>query len=69
MHTALKILLTTLLLLTAPALMAAKIRHVDEIQQLPENEDEQHLWNIASGHDEILWKGGKLAHSVDGDKN
>lgn len=52
--------LLLLLLIAAPSLMAAKIRHVDEIQQLPENEDEQHLWDIASGHENNIGNEGRL---------
>lgn len=38
----------------------ARARHVDEIETLPENEDEQRLWDIASGHENNIGNEGRL---------
>ena len=57
-NTSLPVVLS-LLLAAAPA-QAAKIRHVDEIDKLPENTDEQGLWDIASGHENNIGNEGRI---------
>ena len=56
--------LTTLLLFVATFTSldahGAKIRHVDEVETLPENDAEQHLWDIASGHENNIGNEGRI---------
>lgn len=54
------VLLALVTVLLATHVFAAKIRHVDEIQALPENQDERGLWNIASGHENNIGNEGRI---------
>lgn len=53
------VLAIAILLLAAPV-QAARIKHVDDIETLPENKKEQDLWNIAVGHQDNIRDEGRL---------
>lgn len=59
------VLAVMLLSLGSAVAQAAKVRHVDDIETLPENEDEQRLWDIASGHENNIGNEGRLIRDRD----
>ncbi len=56
----LKILLVMLLALWMPAANAAKTKPVHEIERLPEEQEEQDLWELASNHENRLRNSGDV---------
>ncbi len=58
-----RLLLVCLLLLT-PAVEAAKIKPATEITQLPENEEERDLWDVATGHEQNLEEEGRIVRDA-----
>ena len=41
---------------------AAKVRPIQEVAVMPENEDESHLWEIASNHENNIYNDGRMHH-------
>ena len=53
-------LLSVGLLLSVTPVANAKIKPIQEIQQIPENADEQRLWEIASNHENNVFNDGRM---------
>ncbi len=53
-----------ILMLFALPLQAARIKHIQDVKTLPENEAEQALWEIAVGHQDNIREEGRLVEDA-----